>query len=142
MNIRIKLTDPMCLPERKDPYDAAYDLKNASESVIVKPGTFVTISTGIIVEFPKTVMGLIIPRSGLGSKYGLRLANTIGLIDPGYRGEIKAVLTSSKEVEIAQYDRFAQLLFMPFYNVSLTPILDIDMSTSRGAKGFGDSGVN
>ena len=141
INTKVKLLDLKCLPEKAHVTDAGYDLKSRHETVKVLPGMTVKVPTGIIVEFPKTAFGLLVPRSGLGSKYGMRLLNTVGIIDPDYRGEIIAFITAEKEFTLEKYDRFVQLIFVPFMMTNLIPNIDLAVDTARGSKGFGDSGV-
>ena len=101
------------------------------------------VPTGLAVAIPEGCAGLVLPRSGLASRHGLTLANSPGLIDAGYRGEvICAVVNLDRErpVRIAKGDRIAQLLVVPF--AELVPEwVDGFEETTRGEGGFGSTGT-
>jgi len=99
------------------------------------------VPTGIKLDLPHDVCAIILPRSGLGGDYGLHLRNTIGLIDPDYRGEVFVKLSTKKAIEIPRYSRFAQIIFLPYINIVNLNITREISETERGASGFGDSGV-
>lgn len=120
---------------------AAVDVRLA-ECVRVKPGATVPARTGLYLEMPETMAALLLPRSGLGSK-GLVLANTVGLIDSDYRGEITLMLhnrnTTGKPIHVEEGDRAAQMLFIPILRPELI-LTDKLSQTKRGDGGFGSTG--
>ncbi len=127
--------------------DAGIDLYAAIDSIIGLPsfGDTTTVPSGIKVAIPEGHVGLIFPRSSTGSK-GLHLANVIGVIDSGYRGEILMKIRNNNAVFIGAgllikpMDRIAQLIVMPIYNYTLIKFTDSLSSTQRGEKGFGSTG--
>lgn len=128
-----------CRPYRKRLDDAGIDLK-AKEDYTIRPGEITTIHTGVYIQPPPTTTALLMPRS---STTDIRLANTIGLIDPNYRGEIMAnvICNFDKEVHIEKGQRVFQLLVMP-YLVGIFQNVDYEQldQTTRGGDGFGSSG--
>ena len=139
-NLNIKLLDENCMPKRHL-NGAAWDLRSNERTFTIKPGQTVRVGTGVKLDLPHDVCAMVMPRSGLGGKYGLHLRNTVGLIDPDYRGEVFLILGTKKEVEIEQYSRFAQILFLPYINV-VNMLATTEISeTERGETGFGASGV-
>lgn len=131
------------LPTRAHDGDAGLDLY-ASESAVLAPGERASVGTGIAIELPEGHAGLVLPRSGLASRHGIALVNAPGLIDAGYRGEIRVLLlnTDAEEpFEVAPGDRIAQLLVTPFTEVK--PVAAVELAASqRGDGGFGSSGVS
>lgn len=121
---------------------AAVDLRLA-ECARVPRGQIVQARTGLRVEIPKGMAGLILPRSGLGTK-GLVLANTVGLIDSDYRGEIYLALlnrnTGGPPIHIEEGARAAQMLFIVVPEVNLVRVNHLS-ETARGSGGFGSTGV-
>lgn len=119
-----------------------YDIRVTPASpVTLQPNESYVFPTSICLELPRGVGGFIYPRSGLGCK-GIILRNTVGVIDPDYRGEIKVCLvnTSSEPFTVQPYDRVAQLVLHSF--IALPAVQTENLSeTERGAKGFGSSGV-
>ena len=142
MTLRIRRLDPRAVvPSRAHPGDAGLDLC-ALEPTVLAPGERAVVPTGIAIEIPAGRAGLILPRSGLAARHGIAIVNAPGLIDSGYRGELKVVLLntdSAQSFEIAAGDRIAQLVVVA---VDLpAPIEDDELSASeRGAGGFGSSG--
>ena len=134
-----RLTDTARLPSRAHPGDAGLDLY-ADESVIVCASCRLLVSTGISVAIPPGYVGLIWPRSGLSAKHGISV--DAGVIDAGYRGPVKVLLTNSDEHEYTVHagDKIAQLLIQP---VALIPPVEVDEldETERNAGAFGSSGV-
>lgn len=121
--------------------DAAADLY-ALEDMTLEPFSYGNkIRTGVKIQLPEGWMALIIPRSSIGAKTPLRLSNSIGLIDSGYRGELGILYDniSDKPWEIKAGDRMAQLLVMPS-NRFLANVVDVLTDSDRGETGFGDSG--
>lgn len=132
-----KLVDTATLPTKGNPADAGIDIYT-NESYILKPGETHLFGTGIAVEIPTGYVALFWDRSGLGSKGIHRLA---GVVDSGYRGEWKIVLTNltKKKFEIKAGDKIVQCLIQKFEPVKIKEVKHLS-DTSRGAKGFGSSG--
>ena len=136
-----KLHDDARIPSRATNDDAGYDLCSVEELKLA-PGRRSLVRTGIAVEVPAGHGGLVLPRSGLALKHGITVVNGPGLIDPGYRGEVGVILlnTDTEETfEVAVGDRIAQLMIVPF--ADLSPVWSEDLSESeRGSGGFGSTG--
>ena len=121
--------------------DAAADLY-AMETTVVEGNTLGNkIRTGVKIQLPEGWLAFILPRSSIGAKTPLRLSNSVGLIDSGYRGELGVLYdnTSDKDYTINAGDRIAQLLVMPSYRFQ-AKVVDILADSDRGETGFGDSG--
>lgn len=101
------------------------------------------VSTGVKVAIPQGYMGIIVPRSGLALKRGIQVINTPGIIDSGYRGEIKVGLINhgNSDYEISEGDRIAQLIIVPYIKADFVEVEKLN-STSRGDGGFGSTGIN
>ena len=136
-----RLDDDATLPAYARPGDAALDLAAAAD-VLVPPGGRALIPTGLAVAIPEGFAGLVLPRSGLASRQGLTLANSPGLIDSGYRGEVTCAVVNLDRrdtVAIEKGDRIAQLLVVPIEVVE--PVWARDLPPSeRGSGGFGSTG--
>lgn len=141
--VPIKRLDPSVeLPRYAYAGDAGLDLR-ASEDVVLKPFERRLVSTGLAVAIPEGYAGFVQPRSGLALKQGLSMANTPGLIDAHYRGELKICainLDAQNDIVIKRGDRIAQLVIQRVPVVELQEVDDLD-ETDRGAGGFGSSGV-
>ena len=130
------------LPAAQHPGDAGLDLCSAVD-VVVEPGERVMIPTGVAVAIPDGHAGLVLPRSGLASKHGLTMANSPGLIDAGYRGELVCAavnLDREQEVKILVGDRIAQLVIVELPSVEPAWADELPAST-RGEGGFGSTGT-
>ena len=141
INIKIKrLNENAILPEKQHDSDAGYDL-HSIEEIILKPNKIYKVRTGIAIQIPNNYAGLVLPRSGLSSKYGISLINTPGLIDSGYRGELLIPLInhSSNEYTINKTERVAQLILLEIPEVKIEVTSDLDES-DRNSKGFGSTG--
>lgn len=139
MNVR--LSDGAELPRYAHEGDAGLDLR-ITHDVTLKPGERATVGTGLAVEVPQGCVGLVFPRSGLASKQGITLSNSVGVIDSGYRGEIGATLLNQSD-ETTTLDvgtRVCQLIVMPFVPCELVPCEELT-ETERGAAGFGSTGI-
>jgi dUTP pyrophosphatase len=137
-----KLDPDVALPRRARDGDAGLDLQ-ANDTLKVGPGERAMVPTGLAVAIPRGHAGLVLPRSGLASRRGLTLANSPGLIDEGYRGEIMLAVVNldpEQPVEIRKGDRIAQLLVVPFAEVEPAEVAELP-SSGRGEAGFGSSGV-
>jgi dUTP pyrophosphatase len=141
--IPVKLLSPDArVPERAYDGDAAFDLY-AAEAATLPPGRRAVIGTGIALGLPPGLAALTLPRSGLAAKHGISIVNAPGLIDPGYRGEVRIILLNTDLDEpfgVSVGDRIAQLLFLPVTAASLACVKALQ-DTSRGGRGFGSSGT-
>lgn len=122
--------------------DAAADLYAMEDSVVGAHTYGNKLRTGVKIQLPEGWLALILPRSSIGAKTPLRLSNSVGLIDSGYRGELGILYdnTSDNDYEIKAGDRIAQLLVMPSYRFQ-AKVVDILADSDRGEGGFGSSGA-
>ena len=128
-------------PAHAHPGDAGYDL-HAAEAAVLMPGERASVGTGIAVAIPDGCAGLVLPRSGLAARHGIALVNAPGLIDSGYRGEVRVLLLNtdrSEPFEVAVGDRIAQLLLVRFETGAAEEVEELD-ATARGGGGFGSTG--
>jgi dUTP diphosphatase len=137
-----RLHDDAQLPPRAYPGDAGLDLVSC-ERVEIGPGERAVVGTGIAVAIPDGHAGLVVPRSGLAARHGIGIANAPGLVDSGYRGEVRVVLVNTDRGEPFTVEpgmRIAQLVVVP---VALAEPVDVDAlpETERGTAGFGSSGT-
>lgn len=141
--LRVRRLDPAArLPARAHDDDAGYDLCALADATL-GPGERAMLRTGIAIELPTGHAGLVVPRSGLAARHGITIVNAPGLIDAGYRGELKVLLLNTGRddaFEIAAGDRIAQLVVVA---VATPQIVEADglAATARGEAGFGSSGV-
>jgi dUTP pyrophosphatase len=138
----IRLSEQATLPTRAHDSDAGLDLY-AAEGARISPGGRVSVGTGLAVAIPEGLAGLVLPRSGLALKHGVTLVNSPGLIDPGYRGEVRVLLHNTdltSEFRLAAGDRVAQLILIPIAHASPLESDALD-STIRGSGGFGSTGA-
>jgi dUTP pyrophosphatase len=138
----IELSEQATLPTRAHDNDAGLDLYAAEEARIPSGGR-VSVGTGLAVAIPEGLAGLVLPRSGLALKHGVTLVNAPGLIDPGYRGEVRVLLLNTDqttEYQCKPGDRIAQLLLVPIAAASPMHADELD-SSIRGSGGFGSSGI-
>lgn len=140
--LHFQLLDPAArVPERAHGGDAGLDLY-ANESLTIGAGERAAVGTGVAVAIPEGSAGLVLPRSGLAAKHGITLTNAPGLIDAGYRGELRVLLLNTdrtESFEVTKGDRIAQLLVTPFLELEPTVVAELDTS-ERGVGGFGSSG--
>lgn len=137
----IKLKEEAVLPTRAHEGDAGLDLC-ACESAHIGPGERWSVGTGVGVEIPEGHAGLVLPRSGLARDHGIALVNAPGLIDSGYRGELRILLLNTDPAEIFRVepgDRIAQLVLTPIAIADPVEATALSEST-RGEGGFGSSG--
>jgi dUTP pyrophosphatase len=129
------------LPAYARPDDAGLDLY-AAEPVTLAPGARALVATGIALAIPPGFAGFVLPRSGLALRHGVTLLNTPGLVDAGYRGEVKVLLVNHGDapVSVSRGDRVAQLVVQRVEHVMLAPVAELPES-ARGAGGFGSTGV-
>jgi dUTP pyrophosphatase len=136
-----RLRDDAHLPRQAYAGDAGLDLA-ACERLTLQPGERSVVSTGVAVAVPDGYAGFVQPRSGLAARHGLSVVNSPGLIDPGYRGELKVVLLNTDRTEpftIEPGMRIAQLVIVPVPAVELVEVEELPESAERGARGFGSS---
>ena len=138
----VQRVDPgATLPTRAYAGDAGLDLY-ALEPVELEPGERAPVRTGIAVEIPIGQAGLVLPRSGLAARYGLALVNAPGLIDAGYRGEIKVLLLNTDRhasCRLEAGDRIAQLVLVDVHAPAVVEVDRLSLS-ERDTGGFGSSG--
>jgi dUTP pyrophosphatase len=143
MRIPVRRVEPtLPLPATAHEGDAGYDLR-AREAVILAPGGGrAAVGTGIAVAIPPGYAGLVLPRSGLALRHGVTCLNAPGLIDAGYRDEIRVILVNHDPVEafsIEVGDRIAQLVIQAVETVEWLEVDDLGES-ARGLGGFGSTG--
>jgi dUTP pyrophosphatase len=129
------------LPARAYEGDAGLDL-HAAHAARLAPGERASVGTGLAVAIPAGHAGLVLPRSGLALRHGIALVNAPGLIDSGYRGELRVLLLNTDRdatFEIAPGDRIAQLLVVGLAPLELMEVAALD-SSERAGRGFGSSG--
>lgn len=140
--LRVRRLDPSArLPTRAHPGDAGLDLHALHDGTLA-PGARAMVATGIAVEIPDGQAGLVVPRSGLAARRGIAIVNAPGLIDAGYRGELRVLLHNTDGAAAFTYaagDRIAQLVLV---DVALPAVLEVSEleDSARGAGGFGSSG--
>jgi dUTP pyrophosphatase len=131
-------------PERAHAGDAGYDL-TAVEGAVLPPGGRALVPTGLAVAVPEGYAGLVLPRSGLAVRHGVSLINSPGLVDPGYRGELKVPLVNhdrTETFEVAAGMRIAQLVLVKAAVAHFVAVEELDPSVDgRETGGFGSSGA-
>jgi dUTP pyrophosphatase len=135
-----KLRADAVLPERAYAGDAGLDL-SACERVVLAPGRRASVPIGLAVAIPDGYAGFVQPRSGLAARHGITIVNTPGLVDSGYRGELKVVLLNTDATEAFVVEpgmRVAQLVIVPIPAVRPVPVEELPAS-DRGERGFGSS---
>jgi dUTP pyrophosphatase len=130
------------VPARAYAGDAGYDL-TAAERVVLAPGERAVLRTGIAIAVPVGYAGLVLPRSGLATRFGISLVNTPGLIDPGYRGELMVPLINhdrEETFEVVVGMRIAQLVLVKAAEAQFVSVELLEESADdRGERGFGSS---
>lgn len=138
-----RLRDDAVLPSRARSGDAGLDLTSCEEATL-GPGERAAVGTGLAVEIPEGHAGLVVPRSGLALRHGLSVVNTPGVIDAGYRGEVRVILLNTDREHPFTVEpgmRIAQLLVVPALPVHVVEVGELTAS-ERGEGGFGSSGVH
>lgn len=138
----VRLKENAIVPTRGSDYAAGYDLHACIDGPCdIAPHSTVKIGTGIAVQPPHEYFGAIFARSGLATKKGLRPANCVGVVDEDYTGECIVPLHNDTDemMSIEPGDRIAQLVFLPYLNISFKEVDKLD-ETNRGDGGFGSSG--
>jgi dUTP diphosphatase len=135
------LTEAARPPRRAHEDDAGYDL-HAAEPAELRPGARAAVGTGVALAIPPGHGGLVLPRSGLAARRGIALVNAPGLIDAGYRGEVRVLLLNTdpdETFEVAVGDRIAQLVVVALPALALREAPSL-AATARGEAGFGSTG--
>lgn len=128
--------------EYAHPGDAGIDLR-ADNDCVLWPGERKVLNTGLSIALPEGYAAFVMPRSGLAVNHGITVLNSPGVVDSGYRGEIKVPLFNtdkSQAFKVKEGDRIAQLVIMPVTNAVLRKVNSLG-ETERGANGFGSTGV-
>jgi dUTP pyrophosphatase len=136
-----RLDERALLPTRAYPGDAGLDLY-ALEEATLAPGERASIGTGIAVEIPDGEAGLVLPRSGLAARHGIALVNAPGLIDSGYRGELRVLLLNTDREEPFTVDRGERIAQLVLVRIETPGVIEVDALaiSERGAGGFGSTG--
>jgi dUTP pyrophosphatase len=135
-----RLRPDAVLPQRAYEGDAGLDLV-ACERVELAPGERAVVGTGIAVAIPEGHAGFVQPRSGLAARHGISIVNTPGLVDAGYRGELRVILLNTDATEpfvVEPGMRIAQLVVMPVASFEIVELDELP-DTERGVRGFGSS---
>ncbi len=138
----LRLDDGLELPAAARDGDAGIDLRSRVDLVLGPAGGRALVPTGLAVEVPPGLAGLVLPRSGLALSHGVTVLNAPGLIDAGYRGEVSVILVNTdpvSEFEVKRGDRVAQLVVVAVEAVRLDAVYELS-PTERGTGGFGHSG--
>lgn len=142
--LRVVRLDPAAtLPTWAYEHDAGLDLYALHDATLA-PGGRASVGTGVAVEIPPGHAGLVLPRSGLAARHGIALVNAPGLIDAGYRGEIRVLLLNTdreQSFSLAAGDRIAQLVLIAVVTPAVVEVQSLSDS-ERGTGGFGSSGVS
>jgi dUTP pyrophosphatase len=136
----VRIDPDLPLPEYARHGDAGLDLV-AREVVTIAAGEWATVPTGIAIELAEGWAGFVLPRSGLAARHGITCLNTPGLIDSGYRDEVRVVLVnhSRSDYTVNRGDRVAQLVVLPVPRIEWR-VVDALSASERGTGGFGHSG--
>jgi dUTP pyrophosphatase len=138
----LRLREEAIVPERAYEGDAGLDLA-ACERVELGPGDRAVVGTGLAVAIPEGHAGFVQPRSGLADRHGISIVNSPGLIDSGYRGEIKVILLNTDRTTpfVVEYGmRIAQLVVLPIPELEVVETDELP-ATERGVRGHGSSGA-
>ena len=138
----MRLRDDAVLPSRAHSGDAGFDL-SACEEITIGVGERAAVGTGIAVEIPEGHAGLVVPRSGLALRHGISMVNAPGVIDAGYRGEVRLLLLNTDDESpftIERGMRVGQLLVVPVADIDVVETDEVT-ATERGVGGFGSSGL-
>lgn len=142
--VKIKKLDKNAkIPSYGTDFSAGADLYSCSpDEITVKPGETVTVHTGLAMEIPADMVGLVYARSGLASKRGLAPSNKVGVIDSDYRGEIMVSLHNHSNIPqtVAPFERIAQIVFTPYFTADFEESQELS-DTVRGNGGFGSTGT-
>ncbi|SIN72250.1 deoxyuridine 5'-triphosphate nucleotidohydrolase [Sulfurivirga caldicuralii] len=139
-----RIGDTIPLPSYATPGSAGLDLRACiKQPLVLHPGQTELVGTGLAIHLADPgLVGIVVPRSGLGYKHGIVLGNLVGVIDSDYQGEIKIPLwnRSDKPYTIEVGERIAQYMIMPVLQAVLEEVDDFSSDSARGAGGFGSTG--
>ena len=140
--LNVRISEGVDVPAYAHEGDAGLDLR-IKHDITLEPNQRMNVGTGVAVEIPTGCVGLVFPRSGLATKLGITLSNSVGVIDSGYRGEIGASLInkSDETITLDAGTRVCQLVVMPYVPCELVPVEELS-ETERGADGFGSTGIS
>lgn len=144
INVNFKKLDKNAIaPAYATEFAAGADLYSLDESVTIEPGRTVMVHTGLALEIPEGLVGLIYARSGLACKKGVAPANKVGVIDSDYRGEIMVALHNhgNEAISFERGERIAQIVFTPYLFADFKECEEL-ADTDRGAGGFGSTGTH
>jgi dUTP pyrophosphatase len=139
----MRLDPDLPLPGYARPGDAGIDLVARDDVLIPRGGGRTLVPTGVAVAIPEGHAGFVLPRSGLALNHGVTCLNTPGLIDSGYRGELKVLLVNTDgehDHQVHRGDRIAQLVVQPVEHVTFDVVDALPADTERGEGGFGHTG--
>jgi len=139
----MRLCEQAELPSRAHEGDAGLDLVAVEGAHLAPGGGRATIGTGVAVEVPEGWAGLVCPRSGLAARHGVTVVNGPGIVDSGYRGELRVVLCNTdphEPFEVRAGDRIAQLMLTPVSLAAVVEVEELAAGTIRSEAGFGSSG--
>jgi len=143
VRVALKRLDPtLPLPSYARPGDAGLDL-HAAAAVTLAPGARTLVPTGFAIAIPPGFAGFVLPRSGLALRHGITVLNAPGLIDAGYRGEVKVLLVNldpHATVKVERGERVAQLVIQRVEDTTLEEVAELPAS-ERGVGGFGSTGT-
>jgi dUTP pyrophosphatase len=143
MDVPVQRLDPdLGLPSYAHPGDAGADLVAREDVLLPAGGGRALITTGLAVAIPEGHGGFVLPRSGLALRHGVTCLNAPGLIDSGYRGELRVVLVNTdpaEDYQVHRGDRIAQLVVMPVEQATFLPVEHLS-EAMRGEGGFGHTG--
>jgi dUTP pyrophosphatase len=139
----VRLDPDLPLPAYARPGDAGVDLQARDDHLIPSGGGRVLVPTGVAVAIPAGYAGFVLPRSGLALANGVTCLNTPGLIDSGYRGELKVLLVNTDPTtdhQVHRGDRIAQLVVQAVQHVGFDEVAELPADSERGEGGFGHTG--
>jgi len=138
----LRINPDLPLPDYAHPGDAGADLVARENVVLRRRGGRALVGTGLALALPEGYAGLVLPRSGLALRHGVTCLNTPGLVDSGYRGELRVLLVNTDpddDYQVHRGDRIAQLVVQAVERVAFAPVDELAPS-ERGAGGFGHTG--
>lgn len=135
------VAESACVPTYAHPGDAGADLI-ASSDALIEAGKWALVNTNISLALPDGTVGMVCPRSGLAAKFAVTVLNAPGIVDSGYRGEVKVALINlgTEAYQVRAGDRIAQLVIVPFLHGDFISTGKLPQ-TNRGSGGFGSSGI-
>jgi dUTP diphosphatase len=144
LDLPVQRLDPdLPLPQYAQEGDAGCDLLSAVDMVLAPGGGRALVPTGIAIAIPDGYAGFVQPRSGLANRHGITCLNSPGLIDSGYRGEIKCLLINTDPTEAFEIKRGERIAQLVLQRVDQANFVEVDKlpDSARGAGGFGSTGV-